>query len=157
MLSVESVVFHSQLDEAAYFWCLNKLSCHARGVGRKLLAAVSLSASEDVVRDLLGLFRRYRVDTTLLAVFQDPIRGLARPEDRARSSYGCPRRLGRKLGRQPGDEAGQWPLRQFARIAACYALERRVMKREHEMPAFRVALRPVSRVDRVHPFEPANP
>lgn len=74
VLTVESVVFYSQLDEAAFFWCLKELGCPFRGVGRRLLVGVSLSAPDDVVRGLLGLLRRYRANTAQFAVFQDPVR-----------------------------------------------------------------------------------
>jgi hypothetical protein len=74
VLKAKSVVFNSQLDEAAFFWCLKELGCPFRGVGRRLLVAVSLSAPDDVVRGLLGLFARYGMDTRQFAVFHDPVR-----------------------------------------------------------------------------------
>jgi hypothetical protein len=74
VLTAESVVFHSQLDEAGFFWSLKELVCPSHGVGRRLLVTVRLPAPDTVVRGLLGLFRRYAVDTGQLAVFQDLVR-----------------------------------------------------------------------------------
>jgi hypothetical protein len=74
VLTVESVVFYSQLDEAAFFWSLKELGRPSHGVGRKLLVTLRMPAPDNLVRGLLGLFRRYAVDTAQFVVFQDPAR-----------------------------------------------------------------------------------
>ena len=71
VLVATSVRYFSQGDEEAFFCWLKRIRCvgEVHGVGRDLLIPLSAAPDDDDLRELIGLFYRYRVDMTQLAVF----------------------------------------------------------------------------------------
>lgn len=74
-LKAKATRFGSALDEAAFFEWLQKLSCVSEFEGRGDTLYIRIGSSkvdEAGLRELLALFRRYRVDMKQLAVFDKP-------------------------------------------------------------------------------------
>ena len=73
-LRCHKTTFYSQLDEQMFFDALRKISAVKKidGVGWDLLLKVQSRPSDKALRELLGLFFRYRVDMRQLAQFATP-------------------------------------------------------------------------------------
>ena len=74
-LRAQRTRFFSPLDEAAFFSWLGKLPCVSKveGKGDTIFIRVRESkVNERALRELLALFRRYRVDVKQLGVFDRP-------------------------------------------------------------------------------------
>jgi hypothetical protein len=68
------VVFHSPTDERTFFSWVNQIRCVARVEGRGDVIVLHVSKkriSEANLRELLALFRRYRVAMPQLAQFEN--------------------------------------------------------------------------------------
>jgi hypothetical protein len=68
------VVFHSFVDEQSFFGWVDRISCvtHVEGRGDAVVLHVSKKRiSEAHLRELLALFRRYRVAMPQLAQFEN--------------------------------------------------------------------------------------
>jgi hypothetical protein len=63
-LKFQNVIFYSQLDEDAFFYTLKKVSAVKKIVGRgpDLFLTVSSRPSDKALRELLGLFFRFKID-----------------------------------------------------------------------------------------------
>ncbi|KLL02404.1 MAG: leucyl-tRNA synthetase [Mycoplasmataceae bacterium RC_NB112A] len=71
-LVCEKVWYYSQQDENAFFEWICKIKCISRmkGIGKKVYLFVNKTKiSDEDLRELLGLFRRYHIDMSQLAVF----------------------------------------------------------------------------------------
>ncbi|MCE8163066.1 MAG: leucine--tRNA ligase [Candidatus Moeniiplasma glomeromycotorum] len=71
-LVCEKVIFHSQHDENAFFEWIYKIKCISRmkGMGDKdYLFVNKTKISDEDLRELIGLFYRYNIDMSQLAVF----------------------------------------------------------------------------------------
>lgn len=71
VLKCHKTKFHSQLDEEMFFAGLKKISSvkKVEGRGWDLYLTVSSRPSNKTLRELLGLFFRYKVDMRQLAQF----------------------------------------------------------------------------------------
>jgi len=72
-LECENVVFYSQRDEAAFFAWAQAIPAvvGVTGRGRSIILAVKSKRVADAsLRELLGLFRRYRIPMRQLAQFR---------------------------------------------------------------------------------------
>jgi hypothetical protein len=71
VLKCHKTTFYSQLDEEMFFTGLKKIAGVSRieGRGWDLLFSVRAQPSEKTLRELLGLFFRYKVDMRQLAQF----------------------------------------------------------------------------------------
>jgi hypothetical protein len=71
ILKCHKTVFYSQLDEEMFFAGLKKISGvkNIEGQGWDLLFSVPSRVSEKTLRELLGLFFRYKIDMSQLAQF----------------------------------------------------------------------------------------
>lgn len=71
-LCCHRVRFYSQADEAGFFHALESIKVIRKieGRGEDLVLTVPAGLSEEGLRDLLGVFRRYGVDLRQLAVFR---------------------------------------------------------------------------------------
>ena len=75
ILTCKRVLFYSQADEAAFFHFMSSIKAVKRveGVGDAILLHVSSRPSQESLRDLRGLFRRYRISNPRqLEVFTNP-------------------------------------------------------------------------------------
>ncbi len=71
-LTCENVKFHFSKDEDAFFWWIKRIPCikSFEGVGNKLyLDLVKRPLTDNDLRDLIGLFYRYKIDMKQLATF----------------------------------------------------------------------------------------
>ena len=71
VLKCHKTTFYSQLDEEMFFTGLKKISAVKKieGRGRDLFFSVSSRPSNKTLRELLGLFFRFKVDMRQLAQF----------------------------------------------------------------------------------------
>lgn len=72
ILSLKRVWYYSECDEAAFFEWLDKLSCVKRYEGELDVSSIYVDeakVSENALRELLALFRRYAVEMKHLRVF----------------------------------------------------------------------------------------
>lgn len=71
ILKCHKTTFYSQLDEEMFFTGLKKISSvkQVEGRGRDLSFTVSSRPSNKTLRELLGLFSRYKIDMRQLAQF----------------------------------------------------------------------------------------
>lgn len=73
-LVATGVLYHSRLDEDAFFGWLKRISCVSefKGVGRDLWITLRRAPNDDDLRELIALFHRYKVDMRQLAAFETP-------------------------------------------------------------------------------------
>lgn len=72
LLICKSVRFHCRKDEDAFFEWINKIDCIAKtsATGRELYLHICADVIHDYdLRDILGLFSRYKIDMQQLARF----------------------------------------------------------------------------------------
>jgi hypothetical protein len=71
-LCCREVRFYSQADEVGFFRALESIKGirEIEGRGEDLVLTVPARLSQESLRDLLGVFRRYGVDLRQLAVFR---------------------------------------------------------------------------------------
>jgi hypothetical protein len=71
VLKCPKTTFYSQLDEGIFFGALKKISAVKKieGRGPDLFLSVPSRLSDKTLRELLGLFFRYKVNMRQLAVF----------------------------------------------------------------------------------------
>lgn len=74
VLTCHGTVFYSQLDEAMFFNALKKISSVKKVTGRglDLFLTVPSRLSDKSLRELLGLFFRFKIDMRQLAQFLTP-------------------------------------------------------------------------------------
>ena len=74
ILTCHRVIFFSQSDERYFFSWLNEIKAVRRweGKGDSIFVHVPSRISDRGLRELLALFRRYRLDMRQLARFQSP-------------------------------------------------------------------------------------
>jgi hypothetical protein len=72
ILKCHAVEYCSLLDEEIFFYALKRISAVQKieGVGSDLFITVRSKPSQQGLRELLGLFFRYQIDMTQLAVFE---------------------------------------------------------------------------------------
>ena len=71
LLKCHETEFYSQLDEELFFHGLSKIAAvrKIKGCGPDLLLSVPSRLSDKALRELLGLFFRYKIDMGQLAQF----------------------------------------------------------------------------------------
>jgi hypothetical protein len=67
-LRCHSVCFYSPADEACFFQFIKQIKAIQRteGLGEDLFLHIKIPVSEKSLRDLIGLFRRYKIDLSEL-------------------------------------------------------------------------------------------
>ena len=74
-LTCKRVLFYFDKDEDAFFWWIKSISCIEKfeGAGDELyLDLIDQPLTDDDIRDLIGLFFRYKIDMKQLAQFLTP-------------------------------------------------------------------------------------
>ena len=76
VLRCHKVTFYSQLDEEMFFAALKRISAVHKIDGEKwdILVSISPRMSDKALREILGLFFRYRIDPKQLDPFLTPER-----------------------------------------------------------------------------------
>jgi hypothetical protein len=72
-LSCARITFYSQADELGFFSALKSIKAirNIKGIKDTLFLSVSIRPSEESLRNLIGIFYRYKIDMTQLSQFKN--------------------------------------------------------------------------------------
>jgi len=72
-LNCTKITFYSSADEVGFFAALNSIKAikSIRGAGDTLILSVPTRLSESSLRNLLGVFHRYKIDMAQLSPFKN--------------------------------------------------------------------------------------